>query len=1239
MKRFLLFVSLLSAAFFNAPAQEEGSSLLFYLSGENQVKADYAAGAATPNFASNVSIIEDGYAGKGIRCALGQRFAYKAPGNIYAQRGTLSFYWRGHEPFGKTEFPIFRVGFADHSSWDMVWLRIDWNGHGLDAFVTDNNLVRVRVSTELARKPDPDEWSHIAFSWDETTGIKLYYNGEMIARKDTSVVLNTGLDQFGPHSRIISPYQVQSAYNMQRGGDIDELRIYSQALTDAQIASLAANAVPEVKTAKRSMADAATAREWNHFYGFDTATPPYLEDQATTVRKVSLNESYDLARWWWKGNDGIRETTWPGVYNRSRIEGRNDYFQLPDWDCYSTSGIQVRFNMPQEPWNYVEISGGAFGRLGVTPNSDGSADREFDRKGHGTQHTFHKLAEPVTGNTLVFTNEVQETPIQEIDAYYVHEGDAPAGVTRLSYTVAPFQDYGFPQLVQTREFIEGRYDPQEREMLIGTGSAQRNSFRARSESEASMIENLARQQAANRIVPTPDALPIVHVVIPSDLRDININQEVTLAPAGTDDRAMGRMMGSITWRNIQGGLDGVRIELPAMNLKPGKDGLIPMNIQVKDPIWKMRNMADFSFSVKPGERRVIWLDLRDRILPDDEPLYLTVVSGAADFNAAALNGMNITLVFKDREEAKKEHTEDRFNQVRDAYAMLCEESASSRRYNKFVQVEKDLNDLIKVDPDNILYRRYWNIYYGGQSPLAYTEPVAPKNVPEWAFIQLEALKKWREIIEWYIDVRQVDYGEFGGGISDDTDLTNHFTGLYYVGDIREKIGASLHLFMHAIDREGTLTNGLSTIMTDGLHTYEEGENSLCQINYSEAGNPRQAERLMESSKSLREHVTGINDAGHLHFRSDYFSATKIAEEWPWTWSSTREYLHTGPSLMLGEFYGNPAAREYMIKFADSILAHKRYDQNGRMQVPAEINFTTDEVRSWGFSYLGALFHYVYMWTGKEEYREAAEYTGWWPREVSAEASVMQGRQVLRSYFARDYITTEGSIWIDRLAFDVDYVQNMRLGGIGMNRSSNMVPGNLVRWEFPGGRDAETVAINVTDRSRTGFKLTFFNTGSKAMKVDMIGVEVLGGDWQLSDGRKTSTVRFGRDRRVSFNVPAGKEYTVEMHLQGEGFDFNALPDLGIGSEDIAVAGNSVKVTVHNISGVDTPESVAALVNAKGKVVASVKVPALKAPVDLLPKTAQVTLTAPAGVSLSGLRVVIDPEDAMEEIYESNNSIKL
>ena len=61
------------------------------------------------------------------------------------------------------------------------------------------------------------------------------------------------------------------------------------------------------------------------------------------IRKVEIHDAYDLKRWWWKGTDGIRETTWPGVYNRSRLPGRNDYFQLPDWDCYSLSGKSVTF--------------------------------------------------------------------------------------------------------------------------------------------------------------------------------------------------------------------------------------------------------------------------------------------------------------------------------------------------------------------------------------------------------------------------------------------------------------------------------------------------------------------------------------------------------------------------------------------------------------------------------------------------------------------------------------------------------------------------------------------------------------------------------------------------------------------------------------------------------------------------------------------------------------------------------
>ncbi len=92
----------------------------------------------------------------------------------------------------------------------------------VDAFVTDANLSRVRISIPVAPFPAPKEWTHLAIAWDETRGIRFYVNGKLAAENNTISVLNIALDQFGPHSRIISPYQVQSDYNFIRGGDVDE---------------------------------------------------------------------------------------------------------------------------------------------------------------------------------------------------------------------------------------------------------------------------------------------------------------------------------------------------------------------------------------------------------------------------------------------------------------------------------------------------------------------------------------------------------------------------------------------------------------------------------------------------------------------------------------------------------------------------------------------------------------------------------------------------------------------------------------------------------------------------------------------------------------------------------------------------------------------------------------------------------------------------------------------------------
>ena len=218
--------------FRNAFGRKGGSSmketqkpgLLFYHSC-SQKDADFARGKASPTFWDKVSVIEDGAHGRAIQCEDPQKLAFKAPHNIYAERGTLSFFWRSRYPVGPTQFPVFRVSFADHSSWDACWLRIDYSGSGFDAMITDINLSKARVTAKLEPFPSPETWTHLALAWDENYGIQFYINGKLAAEEYRPAVYFTGLDQFGPHSRIISNWNVISDYNFSRGGDIDEIAI------------------------------------------------------------------------------------------------------------------------------------------------------------------------------------------------------------------------------------------------------------------------------------------------------------------------------------------------------------------------------------------------------------------------------------------------------------------------------------------------------------------------------------------------------------------------------------------------------------------------------------------------------------------------------------------------------------------------------------------------------------------------------------------------------------------------------------------------------------------------------------------------------------------------------------------------------------------------------------------------------------------------------------------------------
>jgi hypothetical protein len=1247
-----------------AQATAQTPQLLFHVSADEDFVADTAAGDAVPNFKDKVKLVANGARGSAIEWADDGVLSWNAPGNIYAQRGTLGFSWRSRYAVGEAPFVIFRVGYADHSSWDMAWLRIDWNGQGFDAFVTDANLARTRVSFKLDQLPKPDAWQHIAFAWDENHGVRLYVDGREVARQDTTADYDAALDQLGLAGRVMAPYQVQSRYNFLRGSDFDEIRVYDRMLDGAGVAALARHDEPKSAIAS----DDKTPRAWLHRHGWEGTPPPALTSPVTSIRKVEFADTKDLKQWMWKGTDGIAETTWPGVYNRSRLPGRDDYFQLPDWNTYVEGGQNLDLALPpDETVNRIEIRGAAFGQLTRTGDGDGEPMQVLFQRPQGVVRSVDSFAD-LHGGSLRFSNAEPETPIQEIWAYRVSDAAEPEGIVKQRYFIDSKALPDYLNIASLREYIDGRYPASERSTVMalpkGAGSRKRDAA------------TLPAQPA-----------PIVHVLIPSGVGDAPAAQPLIRSWAHS-------------WENMYDGLDGVAIDIPALDLPATHDGpdgkVIPLNIRIKDPIWPARDMIDVAVSVKPGQKRTLWLDLRDRILTPDS-LWISIASAAPGFNAASLDGAEIRMVFKPRDEALKEHVADRFNQVRDNWGFLVEEHTTSKRQRLYARVYADLSDLLRVDPDHELGRLYWNyISYNSQGRPPFEQPTPPKGVPLWAFRQVEDLKYVRRFIEWWIDHRQVEYGDFGGGLSDDTDLVQQWPGLALMGVMPDKLNASLTAVAEAVYRNGMFSNGLSTIETDELHSYEEGINSNSAMLYLNWGEPRTLERLMETVKAFDERIILPNPQGHLLFSSNWFGGNRIYREPNWQWQKPYSFPALHPAFLLGDYNADATGRKLVIGLADGYLAHAYTADDGQWALPNEINWATGKTRG-GELLQGSgggdtmhTFWAAWRWTGDDKYLKALDYRvarsgpgglsnlgenfvdalgrqqDWGTQLTAAADKGSTGFASLMAWQAtgdksylealhaegiqakaqREYMNTEGHWWSDRVDAPSEFLQRARLGGIALKRNQSW-PGHTVSWRFEQDDGAEQVAILVPGAQRDRFKVIGYNLSGKPQRAQMTGWNIAAGQWRMSSGvdrngddaidGKATVREIALEKSASVDVVFTPKQTVvtEFELVTPGTPVELRPDLGIGRGDVRVTGGNVEVTVHSLGHVGTPAGYAVLEDARGRELARAPLPAMEAPSDLLPRITTVRL--PRAGSASRVRIALEGD--AEEVTRLNNVMKL
>jgi len=161
------------------------------------------------------------------------------------------------------------------------------------------------------------------------------------------------------------------------------------------------------------------------------------------------------------------------------------------------------------------------------------------------------------------------------------------------------------------------------------------------------------------------------------------------------------------------------------------------------------------------------------------------------------------------------------------------------------------------------------------------EPIRPDKhypavpgAPAWAAHQREGLERLTDIIEWWIDHRMQENGEYGGGWGDDCEMWRWWVPIL-IGFDGPKIGKAQARFSEALLARPHMKGGYTNRMSDVEHTAEDSADVMTPMMHIDPDNDvwrRRALRLTELMETL---WTGRNERGFLQFKSTYFCVNKV----------------------------------------------------------------------------------------------------------------------------------------------------------------------------------------------------------------------------------------------------------------------------------------------------------------------------------------------------------------------------
>lgn len=600
-----------------------------------------------------------------------------------------------------------------------------------------------------------------------------------------------------------------------------------------------------------------------------------------------------------------------------------------------------------------------------------------------------------------------------------------------------------------------------------------------------------------------------------------------------------------------------------------------------------------------------------------------------------------------------------------------------------------------VAPANPLALAYYNRIFHHTRKVEVTIP-GPAHAPGWARAQREAMKRTAAVVHWWIDHRQTDDGQFGGGWNDDVEML-HGWDLLVLGAGDEKVRRAMARLGDGIWHAGRFTHGYSNLIWDVEHAAEESTYSQPRMVVLDYGNPKWLERCMETTSNFR-FWTFINPHGHRHFKGYLFQARKFRLN-PETDSDVPDNARAAKiGLYVVWYNGNEQVKTWFREWADAWVddSFKRVPGKPAGTIPGEIVADTCQIGRPGGSWktckrypLGALTYHMedqlagtYLFTGDPKYLrplaaqikagragEAAQvnwrrFSGDTKLDERFRGQAAKGKataafnawyatgdksflttactEVVREFQRNHFLLTEAEPPTDRIPLPGNVLlREMILGGIGVWVCG--WPQMTVTWERTG-YDFAALVLTGTKKHVKVLAYDFGPTREVTMRV----WELERGEYELRVGpdrnrddnadaiAETRRLQVDRATRIPLRLSADTLLVIELR-QLRARPAGNRPDLAVTREEVKLSPDrrAVTATIHNL-GSAPAENVGVVVESKsGQTLGETKLARLSAPADLVAKTVQLTirLAAPAPPAF---RVVVDPEGLVDEITKENNT---